>query len=92
MTTDQIIRCFGDTNDPLMTRYHDEEWGVPLHDDRGLFEFLVLDSFQAGLSWRTILHKREAFRNPFINLSLSANDFLFGVLSALSTALHPAVL
>lgn len=67
MTTDPIVRCFGDTNDPLMTRYHDEEWGVPLHDDRGLFEFLVLDSFQAGLSWRTILHKRENFRNALDN-------------------------
>jgi DNA-3-methyladenine glycosylase I len=62
MTSSQIIRCFGTIDDLLMTRYHDEEWGVPLHDDRGLFEFLVLDSFQAGLSWRTILHKREAFR------------------------------
>ena len=48
-----------------MIAYHDTEWGVPLHDDRGLFEFLVLDSFQAGLSWRTILHKREAFRRAF---------------------------
>jgi len=46
-------------------RYHDEEWGVPLHDDRALFEFLILDGFQAGLSWRTILNKREAFREAF---------------------------
>ena len=65
--TDQPIRCFGDIKDPLMARYHDEEWGVPLHDDRGLFEFLVLDSFQAGLSWRTILHKRENFRRALHN-------------------------
>ena len=50
-----------------MMRYHDEEWGVPLHDDRALFEFLVLDGFQAGLSWRTILHKRENFRRAFDN-------------------------
>lgn len=48
-----------------MIAYHDEEWGVPLHDDRKLFEFLVLDAFQAGLSWRTILHKRENFRLAF---------------------------
>jgi DNA-3-methyladenine glycosylase I len=48
-----------------MRRYHDEEWGVPLHDDRRHFEFLVLDAFQAGLSWSTILNKREAFRAAF---------------------------
>jgi DNA-3-methyladenine glycosylase I len=51
--------------DPLMTRYHDTEWGVPLHDDRRLFEFLVLEGMQAGLSWRTILRKREGFRRAF---------------------------
>ena len=67
MTEDQPIRCFGDIKDTLMTRYHDEEWGVPLHDDRGLFEFLILDGFQAGLSWRTILHKRENFRRALDN-------------------------
>ena len=65
------IRCFGGTDDPLMMRYHDEEWGVPLHDDRALFEFLVLDGFQAGLSWRTILHKRESFRLAFHNFDAS---------------------
>lgn len=48
-----------------MIRYHDEEWGTPLHDDAKLFEFLVLDAFQAGLSWRTILYKRENFRKAF---------------------------
>ncbi len=48
-----------------MIAYHDEEWGVPVHDDRKLFEFLVLDAFQAGLSWRTILHKRDNFRLAF---------------------------
>lgn len=57
--------CQWPTSDPLMIRYHDEEWGVPLHDDHKIFEFLVLDAFQAGLSWRTILHKRENFRNAF---------------------------
>lgn len=48
-----------------MIRYHDTEWGVPLHDDRKLFEFLVLDAFQAGLSWAIVLKKREAFRKAF---------------------------
>ena len=48
-----------------MIRYHDTEWGVPLHDDRKLFEFLVLDAFQAGLSWAIVLRKREAFRRAF---------------------------
>ena len=48
-----------------MVAYHDDEWGVPLHDDRKLFEFLVLEGFQAGLSWRTILNKRENFRAAF---------------------------
>ncbi len=49
-----------------MEAYHDEEWGVPVHDDQLLFEHLTLDSFQAGLSWRTILHKRENFRRAFV--------------------------
>jgi DNA-3-methyladenine glycosylase I len=48
-----------------MVKYHDEEWGVPVHDDRKLFEFIVLDGFQAGLSWSTILNKRENFRRAF---------------------------
>ncbi len=52
-------------SDPLMQQYHDEEWGVPLHDDRKLFEFMVLDAFQAGLSWKTVLNKRENFRKAF---------------------------
>lgn len=57
--------CPWPQDDPQMVEYHDTEWGVPLHDDRRLFEFLVLDAFQAGLSWRTILHKRENFRAAF---------------------------
>jgi DNA-3-methyladenine glycosylase I len=57
--------CCWPTNDPLMIRYHDTEWGVPLHDDRKLFEFLVLEGMQAGLSWSTILNKRENFRAAF---------------------------
>ena len=48
-------------------KYHDEEWGVPIHDDRKLFEFMVLDTFQAGLSWSTILNKRENFKKAFDN-------------------------
>jgi len=59
--------CNWPGNDPLMIKYHDTEWGVPLHDDRKLFEFIVLDSFQAGLSWKTILYKRENFRKAFDN-------------------------
>ncbi len=62
---DDRVRCWGGPDDALMMRYHDEQWGVPVHDDRQLFESLVLDGFQAGLSWRTILHKRENFRRAF---------------------------
>lgn len=62
--SDQIARCWG-SDDPLMAAYHDNEWGVPEYDDRRLFEHLALDGFQAGLSWRTILHKREDFRAAF---------------------------
>ena len=61
-----LTRCWPmSADDTLMMRYHDEEWGNPVHDDRKHFEFLVLDGFQAGLSWRTILHKRENFRKAF---------------------------
>jgi DNA-3-methyladenine glycosylase I len=60
-----LHRCPWPGDDPLMMRYHDEEWGVPVHDDVKWFEFIVLDAFQAGLSWRTVLHKREAFREVF---------------------------
>lgn len=63
-TNDHRTRCAW-IADPLMMKYHDEEWGVPLHDDRKLFEFMVLDAFQAGLSWKTILNKRENFRKAF---------------------------
>lgn len=60
-----IIRCGWSTSDPLYVQYHDEEWGVPLHDDQKLFEFLVLEGMQAGLSWLTILRKRDNFRKAF---------------------------
>ena len=58
------FRCFGN-KDPLSMKYHDEEWGVPEHDDRALFELIVLEGAQAGLSWRTILHRREGYRRAF---------------------------
>ena len=79
MTEPARIRCFGGPDDPLMMRYHDEEWGVPVHDDRLMFEFLALEGAQAGLSWRTILNKRENFRKAFDNFDLTqvsayAND------------------
>ena len=60
-------RCTWPGNDPLYCAYHDEEWGVPLHDDRALFEFLILEGAQAGLSWITILRKRENYRAAFDN-------------------------
>lgn len=59
------VRCPWATDDPLYIAYHDREWGVPLHEDRALFEFLVLEGAQAGLSWLTILRKRENYRRAF---------------------------
>ena len=59
------IRCNWVSNDELYIKYHDEEWGKPVYDDQTIFEFLVLESFQAGLSWITILKKRENFRKAF---------------------------
>lgn len=61
------IRCPWCGNDPLYIKYHDEEWGVPVHDDRKHFEFLVLESAQAGLSWITILKRRENYRRVYEN-------------------------
>ena len=66
-----MIRCPWPSDDSLMIKYHDKEWGVPLHNDRKLFEFLILEGFQAGLSWRTILHKRENFRKAFDNFDFN---------------------
>jgi DNA-3-methyladenine glycosylase I len=60
-----VARCVWPGTDPLYVRYHDEEWGVPVHDDKKLFEFLVLESAQAGLSWITVLRKRENYRKAF---------------------------
>ncbi len=68
MTSDGRERCGWVGSRPLddiMVRYHDEEWGVPLHDDRALFEFLILEGAQAGLSWDTILKRREGYRRAF---------------------------
>jgi DNA-3-methyladenine glycosylase I len=62
-----IHRCSWAENDPLMSDYHDKEWGIPERDSRSLWEALMLDGFQAGLSWLTILRKREAFRKAFLN-------------------------
>lgn len=58
-------RCAWAQSDPLMRQYHDEEWGVPQHDSRALWELLMLEGFQAGLAWITVLRKREAFRSAF---------------------------
>lgn len=65
--THDITRCDWCGDDPLYVKYHDEEWGEPVYDDKVFFEFLVLESFQAGLSWITILRKRENFRAAFDN-------------------------
>lgn len=62
-------RCLGSHN-PLYATYHDEEWGVPVHDDRHLFEMLILEGAQAGLSWETVLKKREGYRKAFHNFDI----------------------
>jgi len=75
-----VKRCWN-TEKPLYNKYHDEEWGVPLHDDKKLFEFLILDGFQAGLSWWLILERRNALREAFDNFDpekvakYSSDDF-----------------
>lgn len=66
----EVIRCPWCGTDPLYVKYHDEEWGKAVHDDKLHFEFLILESFQAGLSWITILRKRENFRNAFCNFNV----------------------
>ena len=65
MSETEPARCEWPGDDPLMLDYHDREWGVPEHDDRALFEFLILEGAQAGLSWRTILRRREGYRAAF---------------------------
>ncbi len=64
-----LQRCGWSSSDPLYIEYHDEEWGVPVHDDKLLFEFLILEGMQAGLSWFTILKKRQNFREAFDNFN-----------------------
>ncbi len=66
---DQIVRCFWATKDEEEAHYHDTEWGVPVHDDKKHFEFLLLDTFQAGLSWKIVLHRRAGFRKAFDNFN-----------------------
>jgi DNA-3-methyladenine glycosylase I len=66
-TCEDKRRCWWCGDDPLYSEYHDKEWGVPVHDDRKIFEMLILEGFQAGLSWITILRKRENFRKAFKN-------------------------
>ena len=78
-------RCLWSTNDDLYIRYHDEEWGVPVHDDRVLFETLCLEGQQAGLSWITVLKKRDNYRKAFYNfnfkkISLMSDDDIFALL------------
>ena len=65
--SNEFSNCTWPGSDALMQAYHNQEWGVPLHNDQQLFEFLVLDAFQAGLSWKIVLHKRENFRRAFDN-------------------------
>src|SRR3954466_10758653 len=65
MTTQEITRCHWCGTDPLYMEYHDKEWGKEIHDDETLFEFLILESAQAGLSWITILRRREGYRKAF---------------------------
>jgi DNA-3-methyladenine glycosylase I len=69
---DRLKRCAWAGTDPLMVRYHDREWGVPLHNDRRLFEMLTLEGAQAGLSWSTILRKRQHYRRAFLEFDPAA--------------------
>jgi DNA-3-methyladenine glycosylase I len=67
-----VVRCGWGAGNELMAAYHDEEWGVPQHDERTLFEFIVLEGAQAGLSWRTVLDKRDAYRRAFAGFDVDA--------------------
>ncbi len=70
MTNPRIKRCEWAGSNPLMISYHDEEWGVPVHNDEELFEFIILEGAQAGLSWSTILIRREGYRKTFIDFDV----------------------
>src|SRR5580692_326557 len=84
---DDKTRCPWPT-DALYLRYHDEEWGVPVHDDRQLFEFLILEGAQAGLSWRTVLHKRESYRAAKIAKLLNNEGIIRNKLKVRSAVLN----
>jgi DNA-3-methyladenine glycosylase I len=71
MPKKEITRCGWSGSDPLYIQYHDKEWGLPVHDDRKLFEMLILEGMQAGLSWLTVLRKREEFRKAFDDFDAS---------------------
>lgn len=70
MSKKELIRCAWCGTEQIYIDYHDKEWGIPLHDDRRLFEMLILEGMQAGLSWITVLKKREAFREAFDNFDV----------------------
>lgn len=70
-STSELVRCGWAGNDPLYITYHDNEWGVPAHDDRHLFEMLILEGAQAGLSWITILRRRDGYRAAFDNFEVT---------------------
>ena len=71
MNADNLVRCGWCNSDPHYLAYHDREWGVPLHDDQRLFEMLILEGAQAGLSWLTILKKRENYRRAYANFAIA---------------------
>lgn len=70
-----VTRCLWPGNDPLYQSYHDQEWGKPIHEDLALFELLILEGFQSGLSWITILRKRAHFREAFVNFDFNSIAF-----------------
>lgn len=86
------MRCsWLDEKDPVYVKYHDTEWGVPVHDDRKLFEMLILEGFQAGLSWQCVLHKREAFCQCFENFNVQ-NVAKFNEEKVEQLAKNPAII
>jgi DNA-3-methyladenine glycosylase I len=88
---DGSVRCGWVSDDPEYRRYHDEEWGAPLHGDRQLFETIALEGFQAGLSWITILRRRPAFRSAFADFSI-ADVARFGDVEIDDLANNPSII
>lgn len=91
--TDGLLRCWWCGDDPLYVEYHDREWGRPVHDDTRLFEKICLEGFQSGLSWLTILRKRENFRRAFANFDIGrvaqfSNDDVARLLSDAGIVRH----